>query len=120
MQHYMIQIRHKSRFTHGENADGILETIIIAPELSFRGPEDRIVPMAEELDNKPQDEYPEKDPDAEAYHMKGSDPGTVQAEHNEFRAFYAFSIDQSQFSKSICDHRTQEPDPQQRLNKKND
>ena len=57
MQNTMIQIRDKAFFACRPDPDRAAETVIIAFQLSLARAENGIAPMAEKLDDEPEDQH---------------------------------------------------------------
>ena len=95
MLNNMIEIRNKSCFAHRENADSVPETFIVAFQLALRNTKDRVMPVAEELHDKPQDQQAQQNPlPRRMQEMEENESDAVQAQSGKLRASESHSLDQ--------------------------
>lgn len=113
MQDDMIQIRNKPLVAHGEQSDTVFKTFIVALKFSFTGSKEGEIPVTHELNNKPEQKNPEKNPSSCGLKaVKRNQTKAVQTQHSEFSAFYADPFYEKMFPDSVRDGTAKKPYPQ--------
>ena len=116
MQDYVIEVRYKPFFTHGEDPDSVPEALIIALQFSFAGSKYCEIPVAHKLNYEPEHQNPEKAPfTGRLKAMKRNQPNAVQTQHKKLGTFQAHTLHKKVFSDPVSDGAAQKPYPQYSL-----
>ena len=110
MQNNMIEIGDQSFFAHREKPDRIPKTIVITLNFLPACAKDRIKPMTEKLHDEPKSQNREQNPFSERLQkIIAYKPDAVQAEHDEFCAFYAHAFDKDSLPDIIAADAAEKP-----------
>ncbi len=112
MQDYVIQVRDEPCLAHWEDSDGVLETVIVPAELSLVCTEDRVVPMAHELDNKPERKDAQENPFPDRMDTIEQDQtGGVHAKHHKFSTLDPHAIHKNDLAGLVRNRASEKPYP---------
>ena len=112
MQNSVIQIRDQSCITGGNNPDAVPEAVVIPLQFLFACAEDREIPVAHKLYDKPEQQDAKEDPLSNRIKaVERDDAQGVQAEHEKLGALYTDASYKNLFPDPVGDGASQEPDP---------